>query len=117
MSNYFSHLKGKLKVSERNISMKEIIKHSENDRVNKFLTAFCFVHKIDTRCLLLNLKLCEMFGAGTACVVCPVERVSYKGKNYQIPTMREGNFMQKFSDELLAIQYGKIKHEWSVVAD
>ena len=31
-----------------------------------------------------------MFGAGTACVVCPVEGLVYKGKRLEIPTMSEG---------------------------
>lgn len=32
----------------------------------------------------------ELFGAGTACVVCPVEKILYEGKMLEIPTMSEG---------------------------
>ena len=35
-------------------------------------------------------QLKEVFGAGTACVVCPVEGLVYKGKRLEIPTMSEG---------------------------
>ncbi len=31
-----------------------------------------------------------MFGAGTACIVCPVERIVYEGKNYDLATMNKG---------------------------
>jgi len=32
----------------------------------------------------------EIFGAGTACVVSPVEKIIYEGKTYNIPTMTDG---------------------------
>ena len=31
-----------------------------------------------------------MFGAGTACVVCPVEKIIYQGTELHIPTMKDG---------------------------
>ena len=31
-----------------------------------------------------------MFGAGTACVVCPIEHILYKDKDLYIPTMDSG---------------------------
>ena len=31
-----------------------------------------------------------MFGAGTACIVCPVERIVYEGKSYNLATMDKG---------------------------
>jgi hypothetical protein len=31
-----------------------------------------------------------MFGAGTAAIVCPVERIVYEGKSYDLPTMDKG---------------------------
>lgn len=59
-----------------------------------------------------------MFGAGTACVVCPIERINFKNKNYTIPTMHKGApHMNYFLTELNSIQYGKKPHEWSVVVE
>jgi hypothetical protein len=34
--------------------------------------------------------LLEIFGAGTACIVCPVERIVYEGKSYGLATMNKG---------------------------
>ena len=31
-----------------------------------------------------------MFGAGTACVVCPIEHILYEDKDLYIPTMDTG---------------------------
>jgi hypothetical protein len=31
-----------------------------------------------------------MFGAGTAAIVCPVERIMYEGKSYDLATMNKG---------------------------
>jgi hypothetical protein len=31
-----------------------------------------------------------MFGAGTAAIVCPVERIVYEGKSYNLATMDKG---------------------------
>ena len=36
-------------------------------------------------------QLLEMFGAGTACIVCPVERIVYEGKTHDLATMSKGN--------------------------
>jgi hypothetical protein len=34
-----------------------------------------------------------MFGAGTAAIVCPVERIVYEGKSYNLATMDKGLFL------------------------
>ncbi|GLD74111.1 branched-chain-amino-acid aminotransferase, cytosolic-like isoform X1 [Lates japonicus] len=50
----------------------------------------------------------EVFGAGTACVVCPVGSLLYKGKTYQIPTMENGpDLAKRFHKELTDIQHGR----------
>lgn len=33
-----------------------------------------------------------MFGAGTAAIVCPVERIVYEKKEYNLATMNKGLF-------------------------
>lgn len=59
-----------------------------------------------------------MFGSGTACVVSPIERISYLGTDLLIPTMeQEKPMFARIRDTLAAIQYGKIDHPWAVAID
>ncbi|XP_042330441.1 branched-chain-amino-acid aminotransferase, mitochondrial isoform X2 [Sceloporus undulatus] len=77
------------KVSERIITMGDLIKGLEEKRVK------------------------EVFGSGTACVVCPVNRILYQGKNYHIPTMENGpEIARRFLKELTDIQYGRVASDW-----
>merc|ERR1712137_1228392 len=68
-------------------------------------------------------RVFECFGAGTACVISPINGVHYQDKDYQIPLdlnnpdAGAGPLAQKFSDTIQAIQYGEIEHPWSVVVD
>lgn len=79
------------KVTERSITMKEIIK------------------------LLQENRLLEIFGSGTACVVCPVNHIHYLGQELHIPTMEHVDPLNiKFLKALTDIQYGRVKHEWAV---
>lgn len=78
-----------IKVTERPITMKETLE------------------------LLKNGELIECFGAGTACVVCPIDNILYNNTRYSIPTMTSGGvIMNKIMNELLDIQYGRQSHEW-----
>jgi branched-chain amino acid aminotransferase len=59
----------------------------------------------------------QMFGAGTACVVAPVNKVLYKNKltkeyeNLHIPTMEtKNNIMMRFYDTINDVMYGRA--EW-----
>lgn len=59
-----------------------------------------------------------MFGAGTACVVSPIERINYMGTDLLIPTMeQEKPLFNRIKNTLTAIQYGKIEHPWAVLID
>lgn len=80
-----------LTVSEREITMEELLDaHHDN-------------------------RLLEMFGAGTACIVCPVERIVYEGKEYKLKTMDKGApLTNRFHDELVDIQFGRKPSPWSV---
>lgn len=56
----------------------------------------------------------EIFGAGTACVVCPVDKILFEDEFINIPTMENGpDVAKKFYQELTEIQYGVKQHEWS----
>jgi len=60
-------------------------------------------------------RLLEMFGCGTAAVVSPVGCVVYEGKEIAIPQMsREESISQRFHKAITDIQYGRVRHEWSV---
>ncbi|CAN9505947.1 unnamed protein product [Ophioblennius macclurei] len=59
-------------------------------------------------------RLLEVFGAGTACVVCPVGSLLYRGKTVQIPTMKNGpDLAKRFHKELTDIQYGRKTSDWA----
>jgi branched-chain amino acid aminotransferase len=64
-----------------------------------------------------------MFGAGTACIVSPIERIFYlnesqQGENLMIPTLDHAEPVWKqICTTLTDIQYGKIKHPWAVEID
>ena len=55
-----------------------------------------------------------MFGAGTACIVCPVERVRYGDRDIHIPTPEgEASLTHRMLTTLSDIQYGRVEHPWS----
>lgn len=63
-------------------------------------------------------KLIEIFGAGTACVVSPVNRIKYQNKNIDLPMDNASNkITPKLLTEISNIYYGKIKHEWMFPID
>ncbi|CAF3398168.1 unnamed protein product [Rotaria socialis] len=80
-----------LTVSEREITMDELMEaHQEN-------------------------RLMEMFGAGTACIVCPIERIVYNGKSHNLATMNNGAPLTvRFHDTLVDIQFGRKPSTWTV---
>uniref|UniRef100_A0AAZ3PI45 Branched-chain-amino-acid aminotransferase n=2 Tax=Oncorhynchus tshawytscha TaxID=74940 RepID=A0AAZ3PI45_ONCTS len=81
---------GEFKVTERTMGMKELLGALDSGRIT------------------------EVFGAGTACVVCPVGSLLYKGKTYQIPTMQNGpDLAKRFHKELTDMQYGRKQSEWA----
>ncbi|XP_033918907.1 branched-chain-amino-acid aminotransferase, cytosolic isoform X1 [Melopsittacus undulatus] len=87
-----AHNWGEFKVSERYITMGDLTAALEEDRVK------------------------EMFGAGTACVVCPVSKILYKGKHLHIPTMENGpQLTTRFLNKLSDIQYGREDSDWAVL--
>ncbi|XP_068605573.1 branched-chain-amino-acid aminotransferase, mitochondrial isoform X2 [Brachionichthys hirsutus] len=81
---------GEFSVTERTMDMREVLRLLEAGRV------------------------LEVFGAGTACVVCPVGSLLYKGKKYEVPTMQNGpDLAKRFYKELTDIQYGRTASEWA----
>ena len=74
-----------LKVSERKISLEEVIFAMESG----------------------SLK--EIFASGTAAVISPVGKLAYRGKTYLVNGGKVGPLAQKLYDYIMGIQYGKIK--------
>lgn len=66
--------------------------------------------------LLEEGRLLELFGAGTAVIVTPVESIVYLGKRYHIPTIKTPNPLYKLlKNKLEDIQYGRIEHPWATI--
>ncbi|XP_067928868.1 branched-chain-amino-acid aminotransferase, mitochondrial-like [Watersipora subatra] len=83
---------GHTKISERTINMAELIEAHEDNR------------------------LLEVFGAGTACVVCPVERIHYKSRDIHINTMSTPDpLYARLYKELNDIYYGRMSNPWTEV--
>ncbi|KAJ7275288.1 branched-chain amino acid aminotransferase II [Mycena haematopus] len=60
-------------------------------------------------------RLVEMFGAGTAVVISPVNRIGYMGEDVHIPTGEDGMgpVSRPIWKELVGRQWGTIPSEWS----
>lgn len=82
---------GEFKVCERHLTMDDLATALEGNRVK------------------------EMFGSGTACVVCPVSDILYKGQMLHIPTMENGpKLASRILGKLTDIQYGRVESDWTI---
>jgi len=82
---------GDFKVTERVVTMGDLVKALNEER------------------------LIEMFGAGTACVVCPIKRILYMKEELLIPCDPEG-LSSRFYNQLTSIQFGRVQHDWTYIA-
>ncbi|CAG2164081.1 unnamed protein product [Oppiella nova] len=72
----------------------------------------------DVKQLVKEGRMLEMFGAGTACIVCPIGRIHFQDEDIIIPTPpNSGSLQMRLFKSLQDIQYGKVAHEWAVVVD
>jgi len=57
----------------------------------------------------------EVFGAGTAAVICPVASIGYQGQVMRPSSPAPGELTQRLYHELTGIQYGRIedRHGWN----
>ncbi|XP_054158754.1 branched-chain-amino-acid aminotransferase-like [Oppia nitens] len=70
----------------------------------------------EIRQLVKEKRLLEMFGAGTACSVCPIGRIHYKNEDIIVPGLPEQESLQlRLYKTLQDIQYGIVPHDWSVI--
>jgi branched-chain amino acid aminotransferase len=72
-----------MKVSERSLSIDEVIEGLENGRLK------------------------ESFGTGTAAVISPVGQITYRGRDYVVAGGKMGKLSQRLYDEIVSIQYGE----------
>ncbi|XP_072215928.1 branched-chain-amino-acid aminotransferase, cytosolic-like isoform X2 [Excalfactoria chinensis] len=56
----------------------------------EFKVSECYITMSDLTAALEENRVKEMFGAGTACIVCPISKILHKGKHLHIPTMENG---------------------------
>jgi len=89
---------GRFKVTERHFTMGEVVSAVDEGR------------------------MLESFGAGTAAIVSPVDKIGWKGKDYHIPLdvndpeATAGPLAKELFTTILDIQYGKREHQgWSVI--
>lgn len=84
-------LPSNIRVSEREINMGEIVAAADTGR------------------------LAEVFGAGTAVVVSPVDRIGYLGKDVHVPVGESGfgQVAEVLLNKLKAIQWGHEEHPWT----
>jgi branched-chain amino acid aminotransferase len=63
-----------------------------------------------------NGELEEIFGAGTAAVICPVASIGFKEEVLKVAATPPGELTLRLYDELTGIQYGKLpdRHGWNV---
>jgi branched-chain amino acid aminotransferase len=74
-----------MKVSERMISLDEVLSALESGKVK------------------------EIFASGTAAVISPVGKLAYRGKKFVIHEGKVGPLARKLYDHIMGIQYGKFK--------
>lgn len=88
---------GSAKVSERRLTMKEVVKRAKEG------------------------SLGEAFGAGTAAIVSPIKLIHYQGEDIKIPieeSIQMGKVARRVVDEIRAIQYGRKRRDgWIVMVD
>ncbi|KAM6895633.1 LOW QUALITY PROTEIN: branched-chain-amino-acid aminotransferase, cytosolic [Xenentodon cancila] len=79
---------GEFKVAERYLTMVQL----------------CFALK--------QQRVKEMFGSGTACMICPVGTIVYQGKTLNLPQDNHSQLTTRIAKELTDIQYGRSLSGW-----
>jgi branched-chain amino acid aminotransferase len=84
-----------LKVSERDITMAEVIAAQKEGRLK------------------------EVFGSGTAAIVSPVNNIGFEGTDIPVPVGADGlgDVARVMVREVVGRQYGQVESDWSVKVD
>eukprot|EP00731_Ephydatia_muelleri_P007195 Em0003g1443a len=68
----------------------------------------------DVKRAVTESRMKEMFGSGTACVICPISKILHSDEHITIPTMESGaEVSRRLYRELTNIQYGVVPHRWA----
>ena len=71
--------------------------------------------RLDVHTLLEDIRsgaITEVFGCGTAAVISPVNRLCFRGEDYEVGSMEAGPISQALFDEPTGIQYGADPFNW-----
>ncbi|CAG2173114.1 unnamed protein product [Oppiella nova] len=112
---YGSNISSQNRVSYRvtRVSLMELTESWGEFRVSERVITMAEVRR-----LVKEGRMLEMFGAGTACIVCPKGRIHFQGEDIVIPTPpNAGSLQMRLFKSLQDIQYGKVAHEWALVVD
>ncbi|MFB6306419.1 MAG: branched-chain amino acid aminotransferase [Flavobacteriales bacterium] len=77
-----------IKVEERQISIKEVIDGIQSGIIK------------------------DAFGTGTAATIIHIEKIGYKGEQYQLPPVSEREYSGKLKDELEALKRGRVEDKY-----
>ncbi|XP_006781175.1 branched-chain-amino-acid aminotransferase, cytosolic [Neolamprologus brichardi] len=82
---------GEFKVTERYLTMSQLCSALKQQRVK------------------------EMFGSGTACMICPIGHIVYLGENLHIPCRDKHSvkLTSRLTKELTDVQYGRTPSDWT----
>lgn len=88
-----AHLKGRLRVSERKITMPEVEAAAKDGRLR------------------------EIFGSGTAAIVSSVDSIGYDGRQIAVPVGEDGlgDVTRAMLRGIVGRQLGEIESDWSVL--
>ena len=102
-------LSNNLTISERRVTMSEIISASESGSLVELFGAGKII-------LLRREFVIEIASVGTAAVISTVEKIGYLGSDILIPTEADGlgPISRPILKELSGRQVGTIQSEWSV---
>ncbi|XP_056280366.1 branched-chain-amino-acid aminotransferase, cytosolic isoform X1 [Pseudoliparis swirei] len=65
---------------------------------------------------LKQLRVKEVFGSGTACMVCPIGHIVYQGENLHIPCQeKDSQLASRIAKELVDIQHGRTPSDWTLL--
>ncbi|XP_062238999.1 branched-chain-amino-acid aminotransferase, cytosolic [Platichthys flesus] len=65
---------------------------------------------------LKQQRVKELFGSGTACMICPVGHILYQGENLHIPNQEKSSLLTtRLTKELQDIQYGRTASDWTLL--
>ncbi|XP_028274972.1 branched-chain-amino-acid aminotransferase, cytosolic [Parambassis ranga] len=80
----------------------------------EFQVTECHLTMTQLCCALKQQRVKEMFGSGTACMICPIGHIVYQGENLHVPYQdKHSQLTSRIAKELSDIQYGRTPSNWT----